>query len=392
MVRIHGSFQDITSRKENERKIIEGERKYRNLLESAPVGIAVYIDEKIAYINPSGISMLRAEKAENILGKTIWEILHPVEIAKAKERLSIMLSGKKGVYPVETKYIRMDGSEMPVEVTAMPFIYKEMEAFQAVFSDITERKKAEFEIKRLNSQLEKKVEKRTNELLQANRELDTFTYSVSHDLKAPLRGIDGYSKILMEEFEDQLKGEGKYFLKTIRESVAKMNQLIEDLLVLSRIERRPFQYASIDLSKVVKETVDELAEEFLEGGGVIKTENQNVYLRTSLEGISMVIKNLIENAIKYSSQEKNPVIEVCIEEKAESVLIVVKDNGIGFDMKYHDNIFTVFERLHRAEDYPGTGIGLAIVKKMADRMKGKVWAESIPGSGSTFYFELLKEE
>jgi len=391
-VRIHGSFQDITSRKENERKIIEGERKYRNLLESAPVGIAVYIDEKIAYINPSGISMLRAEKAENILGKTIWEILHPVEIAKAKERLSIMLSGKKGVYPVETKYIRMDGSEMPVEVTAMPFIYKEMEAFQAVFSDITERKKAEFEIKRLNSQLEKKVEKRTNELLQANRELDTFTYSVSHDLKAPLRGIDGYSKILMEEFEDQLKGEGKYFLKTIRESVAKMNQLIEDLLVLSRIERRPFQYASIDLSKVVKETVDELAEEFLEGGGVIKTENQNVYLRTSLEGISMVIKNLIENAIKYSSQEKNPVIEVCIEEKAESVLIVVKDNGIGFDMKYHDNIFTVFERLHRAEDYPGTGIGLAIVKKMADRMKGKVWAESIPGSGSTFYFELLKEE
>jgi len=392
VVRIHGSFQDITSRKENERKIIEGERKYRNLLESAPVGIAVYIDEKIAYINPSGISMLRAEKAENILGKTIWEILHPVEIAKAKERLSIMLSGKKGVYPVETKYIRMDGSEMPVEVTAMPFIYKEMEAFQAVFSDITERKKAEFEIKRLNSQLEKKVEKRTNELLQANRELDTFTYSVSHDLKAPLRGIDGYSKILMEEFEDQLKGEGKYFLKTIRESVAKMNQLIEDLLVLSRIERRPFQYASIDLSKVVKETVDELAEEFLEGGGVIKTENQNVYLRTSLEGISMVIKNLIENAIKYSSQEKNPVIEVCIEEKAESVLIVVKDNGIGFDMKYHDNIFTVFERLHRAEDYPGTGIGLAIVKKMADRMKGKVWAESIPGSGSTFYFELLKEE
>lgn len=391
-MRIHGSFQDITSRKENERKIIEGERKYRNLLESAPVGIAVYIDEKIAYINPSGISMLRAEKAENILGKTIWEILHPVEIAKAKERLSIMLSGKKGVYPVETKYIRMDGSEMPVEVTAMPFIYKEMEAFQAVFSDITERKKAEFEIKRLNSQLEKKVEKRTNELLQANRELDTFTYSVSHDLKAPLRGIDGYSKILMEEFEDQLKGEGKYFLKTIRESVAKMNQLIEDLLVLSRIERRPFQYASIDLSKVVKETVDELAEEFLEGGGVIKTENQNVYLRTSLEGISMVIKNLIENAIKYSSQEKNPVIEVCIEEKAESVLIVVKDNGIGFDMKYHDNIFTVFERLHRAEDYPGTGIGLAIVKKMADRMKGKVWAESIPGSGSTFYFELLKEE
>jgi len=171
-----------------------------------------------------------------------------------------------------------------------------------------------------------------------------------------------------------------------------MNQLIEDLLVFTKIERRPFQYARVDLSKVVNDMVGELAREFLESGGIIKLNIPNIQLRTSLEGISMVVKNLIENAIKYSSDERDAFIEICLEEKAGTVIIKVKDNGIGFDMKYHDKIFSIFERLHRAEDYPGTGIGLAIVKKMADRMNGNVWAKSIPGSGSTFYFEIPKGE
>ena len=391
VVRIHGSFQDITAQKQAEQKIIESETRYRNLLEAAPVGIAVHAEEKIVFANPAGIAMLGASTPDQIIGRSIYDIIHPDSIEETKKRIERNMAGDKEIYPAESIYLKLDGTSIPVEVMATNLTYQGKPAVQIIVSDITDRIRANEAIQKLNTELEQMVEARTKQLTEANKELDTFTYSVSHDLKAPLRGIDGYSKLLLEEFEDQLNEEGKYFLNTIRQSVTRMNQLIEDLLAFSRLERKSWQSAQVDLNKLVNEQIKELAEDFFDGGGIINTNIPDISIKTQYEGISIAVKNLIENAIKYSPDTKNSVIEISAEEIHNNIIFKVKDKGLGFDMKYHDKIFNIFERLHRAEEYPGTGIGLAIVKRVADRLKGRVWAESEPGQGSTFYFEFPKE-
>lgn len=388
VVRVHGSFQDVTTQKENEQLIKDSETRYQNLFESAPVGVAVSSEEKLIFINPAGLEVLGATSNDQVIGKSLLDFFMPGE---SENPIKKMLSGKKGAMPVESTCLRLDGTSVPIEVRAISFNHHGMSAAQVIFSDITTRKNAQQAIEQLNIELEQKVEARTRQLLDANTELDTFTYSVSHDLKAPLRGIDGYSKLLLEEFEDQLNQDGQFFLSSIRQSVTRMNQLIDDLLAFSQIERRQFQNVAVDLQKVVNELIDELADDFLAGGGVIKTDLHNITMKTSLEGLSIALKNLIENAIKYSSAPEKALIEISAEENETRILIKVSDNGIGFDMKYHDKIFNIFERLHRVEDYPGTGIGLAIVKRVAGRLHGNVWAISKLGSGSTFYFEIVKE-
>jgi PAS domain S-box-containing protein len=391
VIRIHGSFQDISSQKQTEQKVIESETRYRNLLEAAPVGIAVHVEEKIVFVNPAGMAMLGATSADQIIGKSIFEIIHQRSIKETRKRVEKLESGEKGAYPAESVYVKLDGTPIPVEVMATILKYQGKPAVQIIVSDITDRIKAKEAIEKLNIELEQMVEARTKQLMDANKELDTFTYSVSHDLKAPLRGIDGYSKLLLEEYENRLDEEGQYFLNMIRQSVTRMNQLIEDLLSFSRLERKSWQSAEIDLNKMVKDQIKELADDFLAGGGTINADMPSIILKTQYEGVSMAIKNLIENAIKYSPNVKNAIVEICAEENQNNIIIQVKDNGLGFDMKYHDRIFNIFERLHRAEDYPGTGIGLAIVKRVADRLKGRVWADSKLGEGSIFYFEIPKE-
>jgi len=260
---------------------------------------------------------------------------------------------------------------------------------------IDERKRMEMALRRnednlkaLNAELEQRVAERTVELEATNKELGAFSYSVSHDLKAPLRGIDGYSQILLEDYGNQIDAEGRQLVANIRRGVLQMHELIEDLLAYSRMERRAVKTSLVDLRALVETIVRVRGQSDSDAEVSIELDVPNLDVDADREGLALILRNLLENAIKFSRKKKAVNVRIGARREDGKLLIWVKDNGIGFDMKYHDRIFEIFQRLHRAEDYPGTGVGLALVYKATHRMGGRVWAESEPDNGATFFLEL----
>jgi PAS domain S-box-containing protein len=228
-------------------------------------------------------------------------------------------------------------------------------------------------------------------LTAANRELETFTYSVSHDLKGPLRGIVGYSRLLLQDHSERLDAEGRQFLDNVAQAAVHMDRLIDDLLAYSRLERREKHSGAVELRALIRSLLAERADEVLSRGARVSVDvPEDAVLRGDREGLAMALRNLLENALKFARPGIPPEIHVEACDTGATWQIAVRDEGIGFDMRFHDRIFTIFQRLHRPEEYPGTGVGLAIVRKAMDRMGGRVWAKSAPGQGATFYLEVPK--
>lgn len=249
---------------------------------------------------------------------------------------------------------------------------------------------AQEQISRLNADLERRVRERTSQLEAANEELEAFSYSVSHDLRAPLRHIDGFSDLLAKHLKDGLDDKAKRFLKTISESAKRMGMLIDDLLVFSRMGRADMRQATVDLEQAVRETIQSSQHE-CEGRNIVWKNGRLPKVKADPPMLRQVLANLIGNAVKYTRPRDPAEIAIgCTEESGQEVVIFVRDNGVGFDMKYAEKLFGVFQRLHRAEDFEGTGIGLANVRRIILRHGGKTWAESKVGEGATFYFTLPK--
>ncbi len=254
--------------------------------------------------------------------------------------------------------------------------------------EVAQRKQAEVEIKKLNIELERRVFERTAQLELANKELEAFSYSVSHDLRAPLRSIDGFSTALLQDYSDKLDETGKNFLRRVGKATQKMGVLIDDLIKLSRISRTELRRTQVDLSLLSQNIISELQRD---------EPNRNVEFIIAQELkaecdpnlINVVIENLLRNAWKYTSKKTNSCIEFnTIQNNEEKITYFVKDNGAGFDMKYAEKLFGPFQRLHSETDFPGTGIGLATVKRIINRHGGNVWAEAEIEKGATFYFTL----
>ena len=257
-------------------------------------------------------------------------------------------------------------------------------SLQGYMFDITERKLAELELEKHRNNLEKMIAERTTELVASNKELEAFAYSVSHDLRAPLRSIDGFSQILLEEASDQIDSSGVEYLKRIRKAAQLMGQIINDLLLMSRVTRQELNLTRVNLTTLANDTAERLKESS-DRDVKFKFED-DLIINADPTLAAIIIENLLGNAWKYSKKETHTAIELGTTQKFGKPFFFVKDNGIGFNMEYVDKIFQPFQRLHSNSEFEGTGIGLANVTRVIQRHGGEIFAESKEGEGATFYF------
>jgi light-regulated signal transduction histidine kinase (bacteriophytochrome) len=243
------------------------------------------------------------------------------------------------------------------------------------------------EAQQLNIELEKRVKERTASLEAANRELEAFSYTVSHDLRSPLRAIDGFSRVVLEQYSPQLNPDAQRYLRMVRHGAQQMGQLIDDLLTFARLSRLPVRRQAVAPLDLVHQVLEELRLE-QEGRQIELTLSDLPLCQADPALLKQVWFNLLTNAFKYTRQRETAKIEVGYRQEGKKGVYFVRDNGVGFDMQYADKLFGVFQRLHLAEEYEGTGVGLAIVQRILHRHGGRIWAEAALDKGATFYFTL----
>jgi signal transduction histidine kinase len=249
---------------------------------------------------------------------------------------------------------------------------------------------SEARYRELATALEQRVSERTNELKRAYDELEGFSYAVAHDLKAPLRAINGFAHLFEAEMEGQLSPQAREHLARIRNGSLRMATLIDDLLAYSHIDRRGLQSSVVSLPELIDSVLLQYSDEVQRRHVDLSVQIEQLRLRVDAEGLLLALRNLFENALKYTRERPHPHVKVQARRNDLGVLLSIADNGIGFEMEYHDHIFKIFQRLHRDDQYPGTGIGLALVRKAVERIGGRVWAESRTGEGATFNIQLPK--
>jgi PAS domain S-box-containing protein len=383
--------RDITERKEAERKILQNRQELDSIYNT--VGDVIFLirieeENKFRFVSVNKtFSDVTGLESSLVVGKFVDEVIPEPSLSIAKDnyhkviqRRSIVRWEETTVYP---------SGQRTGEVSVAPVFDLEGKCTHLVGSvhDVTERKMIEDKINMLNLELEDRVRVRTKQLEETNDELEAFAYSVSHDLRAPLRAISGFSNLLKEEYYAKFDDEGKEYLADIMTNSERMAKLIDDLLELSRYGRKILEKTNINMKELFVSILEEEKEYAINKNIVFNILHfPNTIGDYSL--IKQVAVNLLSNAIKYSSKNPEPVIEIGSVIKEKEIVYYVKDNGVGFNMKYVHKLFGVFQRLHNLEEYDGTGVGLAIVKRIINKHGGKVWAESEQGKGATFYFTL----
>jgi len=384
-----GTVQDITERKRTE-EAVRAEHGFRRAVEDCiPSGIAaVDLEGRKFYVNSSFCEMVGWSEEELLGAKPPFVYWPPEEKEVIMETFRRIVSGKpSGSH--EVRFLRRNGERFDALLLSSPLQdgQGKLIGWIASVTGISDRKRAEEEIRRLNLELEQRVLQRTAQLEAANEELECFSYSVSHDLRSPLLAIDGFSKMLEMRHASILDEEGQRLLSVIRNSTSRMGQLIDDLLAFSRWGRQEMKMSQVDMADLAKEVFSQLSSPDRKVSFHVGSLPS---IRADHAMIRQVLFNLVSNALKFTAPKEDPLIEIGGISGPSENTYYVKDNGVGFDPAYAGKLFGVFQRLHRSEDFSGTGVGLAIVKRIVAGHGGKVWAEGVPGQGAIFHFTLAK--
>lgn len=378
--------RDITEQKRIQLALQVASAYNRSLIEASidPL-VTIGHDGKITDVN-TATELITGLTREQLIGDDFANYFTEPTDARTGYQ-TVLEKGSVRDYPLTITHTSGKTTDVLYNATVYKNEEGEVQGVFAAARDITELKKAEAEIQKLNAELELRVLKRTAQLEAANKELEAFTYSTSHDLRAPLRAIDGFSKLLLEDFGNKLNDEGKRFLKMIRTNAKRMDQLITDLLSLSRVSKVDINFTHIDMTEMVNSIYHEL---YLTNGNTnftfIVSNLPEVHGDITL--LRQVWSNLLSNAIKFSSKSPVKKVEVGGRTELGRNIYYVKDSGVGFNPIYAHKLFGVFQRLHKAEEFEGTGVGLAIVLRIIKRHNGEVWAESDTSGGASFYFSL----
>jgi len=373
--------RDVTERIAAEEKLKASEEQFRHSMDNMLEGVQIHdFNWRYIYVNNALVKYSTYAKDE-LLGHTLMEKYPGIEQTVLFKTLNRCMTERVAEH-FETEFIFPNGTKADYELSIQPI----PEGIFILSIDITERKRAAEAIRRMNAELEERVHKRTAELKKANEELEAFSYSVSHDLRAPLRAIIGFSSILEEDYSNRLDDEARRITGIIKSNTTKMGNLIDDLLTFSRMGRHEILRSAIDTTEMVQEIIRVLSGN---GGGVIKwTVHDLPVANADASMMRQVWINLITNAVKYSGNSIAPEIQIGSFKENNMLVFFVEDNGVGFDEKYKNKLFKVFQRLHSAEEFEGTGIGLAIVEKIVSKHGGLVWAEAEVNKGASFYFSL----
>jgi PAS domain S-box-containing protein len=368
-----GTHTDITFRKQVEETLRESEERFNRLANATWEGIIIHKAGIIMDTNESAAKMFGCS-VEEIIDKSVIDFLAPESIEPALQKLREGITHDQ--LHLEVKALRKDKTVFPAEVLGRPLKYKNTDARVLAFRDITERK-----------QTEEALQDRTAQLEAANKELESFSYSVSHDLRAPLRAIDGYSRIILKKQGEQFDADTRDKFNVIRSNVQMMNQLIEDLLKFSHLAGLDPSLSKLDMAGLFHDAWHEL-----------QTANPDRVMTLKIDELpqctgdrslmKQVCINILSNAVKFTRLREVALIEAGGHMEGNECVYFVKDNGAGFDIAYHDKLFGVFQRLHSDHEYEGTGIGLALVKRIINRHGGRIWAEGEVDRGATFYFTL----
>ncbi|HEY0846570.1 MAG TPA: PAS domain S-box protein [Noviherbaspirillum sp.] len=366
----------------------ESEDKFRYVFEHSPIGKSLTFADGTLHVNQAFCDML-GYTAQEMHGRKWQDVTHPDDLADNLRLCDTLLTGGPDATRFVKRYLDKSGRIVWGDVSTA--LRRDANGKPLYFIthviDITERKRAEDELQMYKDNLEDMVRKRTAELEAANKELEGFAYSVSHDLRTPLRAIDGFSHMLQDLYKDKLDDEGQRLLSVVRGNAQRMAKLIDDILAFSRMGRVDMWVAEVDMDGLVRSVVEELRPTAagrdldIAIGALPPAKGDSSMLR-------QVWSNLLSNAIKFTGPKKTARIEIGGSTEGEDHVYYVKDNGVGFDMQYADKLFGVFQRLHGVDEFDGTGIGLAIARRIVTRHGGRIWAESRVDEGAEFRFAL----